>query len=1462
MNTSLGKRLLSILLVAVMVLGMVPVLGTPKVEAATNYVSTENLIRGLPYPAGRLETSLSSNMNGLWLIMSSVVRGGDGSTAGTFGYVLDPHRPESGEASFPDGYDPATHSAGYVGYAVRPASTDDINRAQPLGRDYYTKIAGNMGTCTFQTMDGRYWVFEGISGNTKWTALRLKTWSYNFTITSASNGLYRINNGIHYINSNSWTFRGNRESTSEAVKNPQRLFRFYRVSEEMLALRDTLQEALVYVVDNSTGRFNQEKHTAYLDLLCSAANDYTSINSARAGSMVTTADKQKIEEDKKKILNAMAELKLSDTMENQPYDVVLDYGKPIEVDLSGIQSTISKRSGTSLQYVGSLFTGEQGQIQETIPEGLTYNAAGQSYETDMGIFSMTTDRILRYTPKTFMDRAETFYAVHKIATTSDPNYVGYLLTKVQLLPATRVYYEAEDFTGQIAYIQKTTDKAGFVTKDETWETEGNSLNTMQTATPTDKDLVIPDYSDRKDVLFFSFDDTDADDKRYELPQYKGTHFDQSTWSGGSAKFVNTTTISNGVLTIVPKVNVPQTEYVDTNGKPGSGSVSLHPDCSKDGKMFSDQTQKALNYDSSGAEVFQIRFKMKNLDTRIDENNNKTTPYFGLHIWCTDKNGQPFKNSKGIEDAARCVETYNYDPSLLNADEFVTWTFHLGNQFANVGTIWGVRAYFGNTFGSLEGKEGYLKVDYMYMGPADMAPYRESYGYDPSYEEVTQLSNGASLYTEGNGVPTPAVPDPANYTQAKFSFTGTGFDIISRTGEDQATIRVEIFDKEGCTQNDLVVSATVNLKGEKEMYQIPVYSKENLPYGTYWVKVSVNDEINYPALPQLSRGNQFYFDGLIIYDPVDPNTDPQVLSAYKADGEAYPITKELRDILLTGPDFNALDKNVNGTVNGAVFVDYESVPKVTVPAIDEDGNHTGATEDVTDGSLSITNHVTSDVVTYDKVGPKNEVYLGLQQAVAFKLVVYSQELPHRIDVGCKAIMESGGILDIETANAEGRSTGIYSRPLSGGSVRYFSLPLCKEVFAEETIDGKPCYTTYIMIRNKASTNQASQDAVLSITDIKVAYTQEPNPRDMRNDSGAGAASGAELLSLRENTGNSSVELPTDEFKPIGFVVDGLILDVVDSLLQEYDTVEEESAEAEVADLAFAGASVSLQSDLAINYKVNESFFTEMGYHDPYVVIEDNGMQVILRDYEVKDGKYAFIYRNIAPHRIGDTVTATLYAYYGDTLYCSESKDYSVADYCYNMLGKTAGIDSYAKLRTLLVDILLYGAKTQEYMSYRLDSLCTGRLTEEQLACGTAECRELENHRDQAYETIENPEVQWKGAGLNLRESVAIRFKIEAKSYEDLVVKITVAGKTYSIYAKDFDHREDGTYVHFKTINAAQMSEPVYATVYRDGQQVSHTICYSIESYAYSKQNDSTIPHLADLVKRMMCYGDSTKAYVEQ
>ena len=291
------------------------------------------------------------------------------------------------------------------------------------------------------------------------------------------------------------------------------------------------------------------------------------------------------------------------------------------------------------------------------------------------------------------------------------------------------------------------------------------------------------------------------------------------------------------------------------------------------------------------------------------------------------------------------------------------------------------------------------------------------------------------------------------------------------------------------------------------------------------------------------------------------------------------------------------------------------------------------------------------------------------------------------------------------------------------------------------------------------------------------------------------------------------------------------------------------------LKFSGASLTLHDNLTINFRTKALLFEEAGYTNPYVVFNMNGKEIKVTDYTVAGNDYVFAFNNVAPHQMNDTVTATLYGTFKGVEYASAPTDYSVALYAYNMLGKSTD-DAYAELRTLLVDLLGYGAASQIYMDHKLDDLVDAKLTDAQKAWGTKEMRELTTVQSTAYEKIDNPTVLWRGAGLNLKDRVEMRFVIEAEDITNLSAKVvSESGAEWTIPAEKFETADIGRYnVYFNGLNAAQLSEPIYVTIYNGDQAVSHTIRYSVESYAYIYQNNEDAK-LANIVKAMMIYGDS-------
>lgn len=268
-----------------------------------------------------------------------------------------------------------------------------------------------------------------------------------------------------------------------------------------------------------------------------------------------------------------------------------------------------------------------------------------------------------------------------------------------------------------------------------------------------------------------------------------------------------------------------------------------------------------------------------------------------------------------------------------------------------------------------------------------------YGYDSSYGSDATFSAGSAHVV----TVTPASP----YATAKFTFTGTGFDLVSVTDATTGVIFVQAVNQKTGEKHTWFVDTFYGVKqaeankyihytwtkgtdnmwhvkreyveelpsgvkaGTKinvtdtsyeiyeynweidnkgTLYQIPVMSK-TVDYGTYDVTVKV---VYSGAFDHSEAGRyKFYIDGVRIY-----NTLGETYADYEKDGENNPTFNEVRDILIGGNDFGEITADTTITKPGTVFIDGL--------------NETGSVDD------------------FKKYGPNNEVYLKPGQAIAFKV----------------------------------------------------------------------------------------------------------------------------------------------------------------------------------------------------------------------------------------------------------------------------------------------------------------------------------------------------------------------------------------------------------------------------------------------------------------------------------------------
>lgn len=347
------------------------------------------------------------------------------------------------------------------------------------------------------------------------------------------------------------------------------------------------------------------------------------------------------------------------------------------------------------------------------------------------------------------------------------------------------------------------------------------------------------------------------------------------------------------------------------------------------------------------------------------------------------------------------------------------------------------------------KEATVKDDVVADGPQDDGKIGQNqYGYDSSYKNDKYQSNGSSYVVTGQG---------STKTTANFSFTGTGFDIISRTGNDEGFIRVSVYSDAGKTNLEKRVTVLNKSESDLTLYQIPVVSVEDLSQDTHYVEIGVSapKESTSPEYTGLENNGQFHFDAVRIYNPLNASASASATSdegiayaAYTADGEATPSISEVRNMLIAA---NTFDESAN----------------TSDPEYEEGVSFIDRTQEG------------AKLAEYKTIGPNNEVYLTGEQAIGFKVQV-DGALPASIDIGAKSangetVTLHATILDSEFNVIKGAGTGDDGVAIDSSTSQYFNLMGSMTV---DAVFGDSNYV-YVLIDNLGG-------GVLSITDLKIAY----------------------------------------------------------------------------------------------------------------------------------------------------------------------------------------------------------------------------------------------------------------------------------------------------------------------------------------------------------------------------------------
>ena len=279
------------------------------------------------------------------------------------------------------------------------------------------------------------------------------------------------------------------------------------------------------------------------------------------------------------------------------------------------------------------------------------------------------------------------------------------------------------------------------------------------------------------------------------------------------------------------------------------------------------------------------------------------------------------------------------------------------------------------------------------------------------------------------------------------------------------------------------------------------------------------------------------------------------------------------------------------------------------------------------------------------------------------------------------------------------------------------------------------------------------------------------------------------------------------------------------------------------------SLTLQESIAINFKLDEADLD--GFEQLAFYKGDTLIKTVTEKPAAVNGKVVFSFTELTPREMGTKICAKLVVN-GQTY----EKSCSVLDYCETILSNYY----HTSLKTVVTDLLNYGAATQAYVDGEDAELVNADLSAYEQALGTQETADVTDITAQG-DAPENAAATWKSVGLNLKDSVMIRFKFAMESTEGLTLKVTCAGSTWEI--TDFESIGDGLYyAYFSELNPSQMRDEVKAVIYSKGTQVSRELTYSVASYAAYVTADTTggYDDEKDLVAAMVRYGDAVSAWI--
>ncbi len=523
-------------------------------------------------------------------------------------------------------------------------------------------------------------------------------------------------------------------------------------------------------------------------------------------------------------------------------------------------------------------------------------------------------------------------------------------------------------------------------------------------------------------------------------------------------------------------------------------------------------------------------------------------------------------------------------TYTNTNNVVTTEYY----YSTVTVIPATTIYYEDDFLTFEGNgtvwedEGTPVVDALQAedrpGKFSLTDADNIYGYDSVNLAMSKFSLGTAKKVH---------VDATSYAKAKFTFAGTGFDVISMTSNTTGVLAIKVTAAEeikdsngnvlyakGAKVKAVVVDTYYGYAYEngqwvakpnvdKAVYQVPVMQVENLTYAKYNVEITATYMANTDQTT--AEGYDLYLDAVRIYDPANDgaadNTDENgnstgdttIEDAYVADGEGWPSYIELRNKLIAANSFD-------GVANDALTTDMEGLVFI-------------------DGDASVGNAQLSDYISY---GPNNEVYLAPGQRVAFILSNINDNVAN-IHIGIKSADGKTGTYTI---------TNIAQADSTDGKVKKGDYYNPKTYTINTTTDMYYDLTAWkndiIVISNTGDRPENNTTGVISLTNIKVTYKTDPNgatvasaEEDASNEVGVYMTAEAATLTLRALNRTAEPEEPEVPAEPEVFETEMNVVLSSKTVKQGNNFIVTVTTGTDVASLSINGVTLTHYTEIKYN-----------------------------------------------------------------------------------------------------------------------------------------------------------------------------------------------------------------------------------------------------------------------------------------